>query len=56
MTSCSATFRIISEYAWHSIFARNMFILPESLEAYRRQVPDFTVLCVPSFKGMPQMS
>ncbi|HLC01727.1 MAG TPA: phosphoenolpyruvate carboxykinase (ATP) [Anaerolineales bacterium] len=47
--------RIISEYAWHSIFARNMFMLPESLEAYRRQVPDFTVLCVPSFKGMPQI-
>jgi phosphoenolpyruvate carboxykinase (ATP) len=32
-----------------------MFILPDSLEAYRRHVPDFTVLCVPSFKGMPQI-
>ncbi len=47
--------RIVTEHAWHSIFARNMFLLPESLEAYRRHVPDFTVLCIPSFKGMPQI-
>ena len=47
--------RIVSELAWHSHFARNMFILPETLEEYRRHVPDFTVLCVPSFKGIPQI-
>ncbi|MES0361570.1 MAG: phosphoenolpyruvate carboxykinase (ATP), partial [Anaerolineales bacterium] len=28
--------RIITEYAWHSLFARNMFILPETNEDYRR--------------------
>lgn len=43
--------RIITEYAWHSLFARNMFILPKSREEYRQHVPDFTVLCVPSFKA-----
>jgi phosphoenolpyruvate carboxykinase (ATP) len=43
--------RIISEHAWHSLFARNMFILPTTREEYRQHVPDFTVLCVPSFKG-----
>lgn len=43
--------RIIAEYAWHSLFARNMFIMPESREEYRQHVPDFTVLCVPSFKA-----
>ena len=43
--------RIISEYAWHSHFARNMFILPESREEYRQHVPDFTVVAVPSFKA-----
>ncbi|MCB9420512.1 MAG: phosphoenolpyruvate carboxykinase (ATP) [Ardenticatenaceae bacterium] len=43
--------RIISEYAWHSHFARNMFILPQSREEYRQHVPDFTVICVPSFKA-----
>lgn len=47
--------RIITEYAWHSIFARNMFILPETNEAYRRHVPEFTVIAVPSFKAFPQI-
>jgi phosphoenolpyruvate carboxykinase (ATP) len=43
--------RIITEYAWHSLFGRNMFILPENREDYRLHVPEFTVLCVPSFKA-----
>jgi phosphoenolpyruvate carboxykinase (ATP) len=43
--------RIVTEFAWHSHFARNMFILPKNREAYRRHVPDFTVICVPSFKA-----
>ena len=47
--------RIITELAWHSHFARNMFILPETREEYRRHIPDFTILCVPSFKGIPQI-
>ncbi len=47
--------RIITEYAWHSIFARNMFILPETNEEYRRHVPEFTVIAVPSFKTFPQI-
>lgn len=45
--------RIITEYAWHSLFARNMFILPETNEQYRRHVPQFTVVCVPSFQASP---
>ena len=43
--------RIIAEYAWHALFARNMFILPQSREEYRLHTPDFTVLAVPSFKA-----
>ncbi len=43
--------RVITEYAWHSLFARNMFILPENREEYRQHVPEFTVFCVPSFKA-----
>lgn len=43
--------RIITEYAWHSMFVRNMFILPQSGGDYRQHIPDFTVLCVPSFKA-----
>ena len=45
--------RIITEKAWHSLFVRNMFILPESLEEYRRHVPEFTVIAAPGFQGFP---
>jgi phosphoenolpyruvate carboxykinase (ATP) len=45
--------RIVTELAWHSHFVRNMFILPQSLEEYKRFVPEFTIMAMPSFKGMP---
>ena len=47
--------RIITEHAWHSLFARNMFLLPRKLEEYRQHVPEFTVICAPTFKGIPQI-
>ncbi len=47
--------RIITETAWHSHFARNMFLLPRTNEELRRHVPEFTVLAVPGFKGIPQI-
>jgi phosphoenolpyruvate carboxykinase (ATP) len=47
--------RIITEYAWHSLFARNMFILPETNEEYRRHVPRFTVICAPFFQAYPSI-
>ncbi len=45
--------RILTELAWHSLFARNMFLVPRSLEEYKRFVPEFTILALPSFKGAP---
>ncbi|MFI5251709.1 MAG: phosphoenolpyruvate carboxykinase (ATP) [Bacteroidota bacterium] len=47
--------RIVTEHAWHSFFARNMFLLPKNAEEYHRHIPDFTILCAPGFKGMPQI-
>jgi phosphoenolpyruvate carboxykinase (ATP) len=47
--------RIVTEQAWHSLFARNMFLLPETNDEYRRHVPEFTVICAPSFKALPQI-
>ena len=47
--------RIITEYAWHSLFSRNMFLLPKTQEEYRRHFPEFTVIDVPSFKAFPQI-
>ncbi len=47
--------RIVTELAWHSLFTRNMFLLPQTLEEYRRFVPEFTILAMPSFKGAPSV-
>jgi len=47
--------RIITEFAWHSLFARNMFIKPQTAEEYRRHVPEFTIICAPGFKASPPM-
>ena len=46
--------RIITETAWHNLFARNMFIQakPEQLPDH---VPEFTVLHVPNFNAVPEL-
>ncbi|MFH2054915.1 MAG: phosphoenolpyruvate carboxykinase [bacterium] len=46
--------RIITENAWHSMFARNMFIQAEP-EELTDHVPDFTVLHVPNFQAIPEI-
>ena len=51
----SMPIRVVTEHAWHSLFARNMFILPRTREDYRQLVPEFTVICAPSFQGLPQI-
>ena len=45
--------RIVNEFAWHNLFARNMF-LPED-DAARRTVhrPEFTVIDAPKFQSDP---
>jgi phosphoenolpyruvate carboxykinase (ATP) len=47
--------RVVTELAWHSHFVRNMFLLPQSLEEYKRFVPEFTIIAMPSFKAMPSV-
>ena len=47
--------RIITEYAWHSLFARNMFLPLHTAEQYHRHVPEFTVIAVPGFQAFPQI-
>ena len=44
--------RVISEYAWHNIFARNMFIQPKP-EERQNIVPQFTVVFLPNLKADP---
>ncbi|MEK7991320.1 MAG: phosphoenolpyruvate carboxykinase [Thiotrichaceae bacterium] len=45
--------RIITQYAWHSLFARNMFIQATSEEEINH-VPEFTVINAPRFHASPE--
>ena len=45
--------RIITESAWHSIFARNMF-LPAKTDEIENHVPQFTVIDLPRFHAIPE--
>lgn len=47
--------RIITELAWHSLFARNMFIKPKTNDERRKFIPQFTVMSLPSFHAMPEI-
>ncbi len=44
--------RVFTEYAWHSLFIRNLLIRPDrdDLDGY---VPDLTIVDLPSFKADP---
>ncbi len=46
--------RIITQYAWHSLFARNMFIIPtrEEQETFE---PEFVVIDCPGFHAFPEI-
>lgn len=45
--------RVVSEAAYHALFAHNMFILPHKDELKNHE-PDFTVLAAPNFKADPE--
>jgi len=46
--------RVITETAWHSLFARDMFIQAEPEEP-AAHVPQFTVINVPNFHAIPEV-
>src|SRR6188474_394132 len=45
--------RVFTELAWHSLFIRSLLIRPERREL-AGYVPDFTILCLPTFKADPK--
>jgi phosphoenolpyruvate carboxykinase (ATP) len=47
--------RVITELAWHSLFARNMLIPTRNQDALRHFIPEFTVIAVPGFKADPRI-
>lgn len=46
--------RVVTETAWHSLFARNLFIRhkPEELPGH---IPDFTIIHAPGFHAIPEV-
>ncbi len=47
--------RIITEKAWHSLFARNMFLTIANREELKKFIPQFTIITVPGFKVDPKI-
>jgi phosphoenolpyruvate carboxykinase (ATP) len=45
--------RVITEFAWHSLFARNLFIQATEEELVDPK-PDFTIICAPGFHAVPE--
>ena len=45
--------RVVTEYAWHSLFARNLFIVDDSPATAPAHVPQFTIIDSPRFQADP---
>ncbi len=45
--------RVVTDYAWHSLFARNLFIVEPNPAAIAAHVPQFTVIDAPGFQADP---
>ena len=44
--------RVVTEYAWHSLFVRNLFVRP-TRRALEKHEPDYVILDLPSFRADP---
>ena len=45
--------RVVNEFAWHNLFARNMFIPEDDAGRRAAHAPEFTVIDAPSFRADP---
>jgi phosphoenolpyruvate carboxykinase (ATP) len=45
--------RVISAYAWHALFVRDLFVRPDAA-ALATHEPEFTVVVAPEFQGVPE--
>ncbi len=46
--------RVITETAWHNLFARNMFVLPKDRLEFVNHHPEFIILNLPYFQADPE--
>ena len=47
--------RVITETAWHSLFARNLFVQLKGEADLAAHVPEFTIINVPRFQAVPEL-
>ncbi|HHJ53225.1 MAG TPA: phosphoenolpyruvate carboxykinase [Caldithrix abyssi] len=47
--------RVITEYAWHSQFVRNLFVRIEDKEELMNHVPEYTIIDLPKFHAVPEL-
>ena len=46
--------RVVTEYAWHSLFARQLFVRPDPAQTAEHR-PEFVVISAPSFQADPEV-
>ncbi len=44
--------RVVTEFAWHALFVRNLFIRPQQSDV-ENFVPDFSIVAAPTFEAVP---
>jgi phosphoenolpyruvate carboxykinase (ATP) len=47
--------RVITESAWHNLFARNMFLQIKDPYEEKQHIPKFTIINIPKFHAMPEL-
>jgi phosphoenolpyruvate carboxykinase (ATP) len=47
--------RVITEYAWHSLFIRNMFVRITDDDELAAHKPEFTIIDLPKFHAVPEL-
>ena len=47
--------RVVTQKAWHSLFARTMLLKNTTQDEAHRHVPDFTIICAPGFQANPMV-
>ncbi len=45
--------RVVTEYAWHSLFVRQLFVRPDAAHL-PTHAPEFTVIAAPEFEAVPE--
>jgi phosphoenolpyruvate carboxykinase (ATP) len=51
----SLPIRVITQKAWHSLFARTMFLKVRNQDKLKKHVPEFTIIAVPGFLASPMV-